>query len=29
LLYIGLVGLALDKLMLYIQTLILPQSQRQ
>jgi len=29
LLYIGLVGWALDKLMVYIQSLILPQSQRQ
>ena len=29
LLYIGLVGWALDRLMVYIQNLILPQSQRQ
>ncbi|MDX2241331.1 MAG: nitrate ABC transporter permease [Leptolyngbyaceae cyanobacterium bins.302] len=29
LLYIGLVGWALDKLMVYVQNLILPQSQRQ
>ncbi|MDX2230219.1 MAG: nitrate ABC transporter permease [Leptolyngbyaceae cyanobacterium bins.349] len=29
LLYIGLVGWALDKLMVYIQNMILPQSQRQ